>query len=384
MSTPPLASVDVLALGELDGGNLGNDGTFRVFLEGLRSEMPDVSVGVFGYGTERMAAQLAVSEATMNAPRRATGGVRGAVAKVTSRIQDFPRTARFVKRARVVVVPGTGLFEGDHGTSFVGWPLAFWRTAVACRFHRRPLIVVGVGASEVSERLSRALLKGGLRRADVITCRDERSATVIREWIGDSRPVAVTADLVFARGMVPAKADDGFVAVGVMAGGGGTAGTDERRHVDEMVALVEGLRARDRKVRLIIGDEVDRPALEEIASRLAPQGEVEIDTPSDLEGLIQLLSGASAVVATRFHNVIAALLSRRPTIAISYADKTRDLMEVVGMGDFVVDAARIDAGELLALFDRAMAADAGPDVETIEALQSAARRDVSRVAEVLR
>jgi len=382
MSQRPSAPVDVLALGELDGGNLGNDGTFRVFLDELRREAPATTVRVFGYGTHRLADALGVEETTMNAARSRTGGILGAVAKVTARLRDFPRTAGHVRRSRIVVIPGTGLFEGDHGTSFVGWPLAFWRTAMSCRLHRRPLLVLGVGASDVREGMSRRLLRSGLRAAQVVTCRDQHSVDVLRGWLGSAAPVLLTADMVFARDD-EAPAGGGFVAVGVMAGGGGTAGTDETRHADEIAAIVGGLLGRGRRVRLIIGDEVDRPVLERVAARFADDDRVAVETPGDLEGVVRLLAHADAVIATRFHNVIAALLSARPTVAISYADKTRDLMDRVGLGEYVMDAADVDGDGILGLFDRAIAAGAAPSAAVVGQLRAAARGDIARVVEAL-
>ena len=136
-------------------------------------------------------------------------------------------------------------------------------------------------------------------------------------------------------------------------------------------------------MRLIIGDEVDRPVLERVAARFADDDRVAVETPGDLEGVVRLLAHADAVIATRFHNVIAALLSARPTVAISYADKTRDLMDRVGLGEYVMDAADVDGDGILGLFDRAIAAGAAPSAAVVGQLRAAARGDIARVVEAL-
>lgn len=41
-----------------------------------------------------------------------------------------------------------------------------------------------------------------------------------------------------------------------------------------------------------------------------------------------------AIIATRFHNVIAALKLAKPTISIGYSDKHRDLMADAGLAEF--------------------------------------------------
>lgn len=382
MTRPSKRPVDALILGELDGGNMGNDGTFAVFLDGLRSWMPQVRIRVFGYGTDRLGQRFGVDELQMNGSRRFRTGVLGSLNKLAARLWDFPRTAGQVRRAHAVVIAGTGLLEGDHGTSFVGWPLAFWRTALAARVFRRPLVVLGVGASHVDDARSRALFRSGLRGAAVITCRDARSADVIEQWIG--RRPDVTADLVFAHDQVEPTDAGSFVAVGVMADGGGTKGTHEDDHVEAMIGAVRGLLDRGEQVHLVIGDEVDREVLSAVASVFDGDARVRAVTPPDLESLIDHLSGAKRVVATRFHNVIAGLLSARPVVAISYADKTRDVMSDVGLGDYVLDAAGISASAILDAYDRSVADHALPDQSAVSRLRAAARGDIARAAEALR
>lgn len=382
MTSSPLRPVDALVLGELDSGNLGNDGTFAVFLAGIRARSPETAVRVLGYGTHRLADVHGVEEAQMNAGRRFQGGAVGAVNKIVARAWDIPRTAGHVRHARAVVIAGTGLFEGDHRMSFVGWPFAFWRTAVAARLLRRPLIILRVGASPVTDRASRTLFRSGLRGAATITCRDARSADVIAGWIG--RRPEVTADLVFAHEPVVPSTDRPFVALGVMAAGGGTRGTHEGTHVDARIGATRGLLDRGEEVDLIFGDEMDRETLDAVAAAFAGDNRVRAVATPDLESLITHLAGARHVIATRFHNVIAGLLSGRPTVAVSYAEKTRDLMSRVGLGDYVLDAAGISASAILDAFDRSVATGARPDSETVETLRAAARGDVARAVDALR
>jgi polysaccharide pyruvyl transferase WcaK-like protein len=58
------------------------------------------------------------------------------------------------------------------------------------------------------------------------------------------------------------------------------------------------------------------------------------------------------VVATRFHNVLLALMLNRPVIALSYHEKIRSLMAGMGLADYCQDAALLDVPNLIEQFTR--------------------------------
>jgi polysaccharide pyruvyl transferase WcaK-like protein len=54
-----------------------------------------------------------------------------------------------------------------------------------------------------------------------------------------------------------------------------------------------------------------------------------------------------AIIATRFHNLIAALKLAKPTIAIGYSVKHRDLMADAGLAEFSHPVDAFDLGALV-------------------------------------
>jgi polysaccharide pyruvyl transferase WcaK-like protein len=60
------------------------------------------------------------------------------------------------------------------------------------------------------------------------------------------------------------------------------------------------------------------------------------------------LARAEAVVASRFHNLIAALRLSRPTVSVGYAEKSAELMRSVGLADFHQGIDDLDADKLMA------------------------------------
>jgi len=58
------------------------------------------------------------------------------------------------------------------------------------------------------------------------------------------------------------------------------------------------------------------------------------------------------VVATRFHNVLLALMLDKPVVALSYHEKIASLMSGVGLGEYCHDVDRLDVPRLVEQFTK--------------------------------
>ena len=72
------------------------------------------------------------------------------------------------------------------------------------------------------------------------------------------------------------------------------------------------------------------------------------------------------VVATRYHNVLCAVMAAKPTIALSYGDKHAALMATMGVPEFATPVRGLDVGRLCSLFI------------TLEAEQDRVRAELAR------
>jgi polysaccharide pyruvyl transferase WcaK-like protein len=107
-------------------------------------------------------------------------------------------------------------------------------------------------------------------------------------------------------------------------------------------------------VRILVGDIVyDQGVREDLRRTLEDRGvRYEhaniIDQPvSSVNELLAQLSSVDIVVSSRFHNLVLALMLRKPVFAISYHEKFRPLMQSVGLGEFCQDIEHIDVNELI-------------------------------------
>jgi colanic acid/amylovoran biosynthesis protein len=73
--------------------------------------------------------------------------------------------------------------------------------------------------------------------------------------------------------------------------------------------------------------------------------------------IMDLLQKTDAVVATRLHSAILALLSGVPVLTVAYQIKTREVMESLGLGDFSMDISGLVPEKMLAGLEEISARD---------------------------
>ena len=76
-----------------------------------------------------------------------------------------------------------------------------------------------------------------------------------------------------------------------------------------------------------------------------------VDNPvSTVDGLLSELAATDVVVATRFHNILMALLLNKPVISISFHHKCASLMGEMGLAEYCQDIDRLNSDKLIEQF----------------------------------
>ena len=124
-----------------------------------------------------------------------------------------------------------------------------------------------------------------------------------------------------------------------------------------MKRFVRWLADNGRPVRLFTSDSADEPVLQEIADDLRAyrpdlSASLVIAEPAaSPDELMQQIAAADAVVATRYHNVLFALLLGKPTLALAYAGKHERLMADAGLKGFCLQCRDLDAARMIEQFN---------------------------------
>ncbi|MGW4073346.1 polysaccharide pyruvyl transferase family protein [Streptomyces asiaticus] len=356
MRTAPRVGV----FGLLGSGNLGNDGSLEAVLGYLRAEHPDAVVDALCGGPEAVTARFGIPATRLHWYRgeyRTASRAGSIAAKGLGKLVDVFRTAAWVRRHDVVIVPGMGVLEATLPLRPWGFPYSLFLLCASGRLLRTRVALVSVGAAEIRNRPTRALVRWSARLAAYRSYRDTQSRDAMRAMGVDTTRDEVYPDLAFSLPAPQASAPTGTpgpVCLGVMDFHGGNddrARAEEiyRRYLDGTIRFVRTLVEEGRPVRLLTGDQCDLSVvaaiLDAVDSPLVTAAE-----PASLADLMNEMAAADTVVAVRYHNLICALKTGTPVLALCYAAKSDALMDRMGLGAYRHPAREVDADRLLEQF----------------------------------
>jgi polysaccharide pyruvyl transferase WcaK-like protein len=343
--------------GLLGTGNLGNDGSLATVLRHVRAAHPDAELHAFCSGPQEIVGRFAIPATRLSWYRdeyETAANLRSIIVKGFGKLVDAFRTAAWVRRQDVVIVPGMGVLESALPIRPWGFPYSLALACLSGKLFGTPVLMLSVGATVIENRLTRSVVVQAARAAGYRSFRDEPSRDAMRAMGVDTSHDEVYPDLVFGAPGPPARTGTGIVGIGVMAYSGGDrdrGSADEIRtaYVARVTAFVRHLAAQGRRIRLFTGDRSDEAVAAAIAAELASPL-VEIAEVTDLDELMRAMADVDSVVATRYHNVVCALKLAKPTVSIGYATKNDVLMASMGLGEFCQSAKAVDLGRLIEQF----------------------------------
>jgi polysaccharide pyruvyl transferase WcaK-like protein len=390
------AAPRIALFGNFGTGNTGNESSLAAMIGSLRRIRPDARLTCICYAPDVVAADhgIAASPLRWQGFRHPAWALLNRVLlRVPAEVVRIARMVGTLRRVDVMILPGTGTLD-DFGTDPFEWPFDLFKWCVAARLCGVRVGFVSVGAGPIQTPLSRWFMKAAARTARYRSYRDELSKAFMARIGLDTRGDRVFPDLVFSLDRpscadAPEASDDRpCVGVGIMSyrgwrQGGETASPVYRRYLAKMQRFVLWLRDRGYRVRLLGGDERDMAAHQDFLAmlRAADAGGVRLDRwlsaepTGTLDQLIGQIAASKVVVATRFHNVLCALMLAKPTISIGYARKNDALMQEMGVGGYCQHIDALDVDRLIAQFEALTAGST---------LREGLRRQTERQREALR
>lgn len=390
---PSLLGPRVGLFGRLGSGNLGNDGTLEAVLAYLRTEQPRAVLDAMCSGPETVRSRYGLPAGHLHwhhsSPRRAARRAPRATALAATCLRvgsgvvvDAWQTAAWVRRHEVVIVPGMGTLEATLRERPWQMPYSLFLLSASGRMFGTKVALVGVGATDLPQWLTRWLMTTAASLAHYRSFRDEYSRDAMRR-MGLNALDEVYPDLVFAiptpevgptpdvrptpegrqdhQNAASIPTPHRTVGVGVMAYFGTNldrdrAGTIHEDYVAKMAGFVRWLVDSGREVRLFIGDADDAPVARAVRDQVGRQrpdlaGSVRFDPCASLEELMHAMQAVDIVVASRYHNVLCALKCGRPTLSVGYGVKHDELMDQMGMAGHSQGIADLDLGRLIEQFE---------------------------------
>jgi polysaccharide pyruvyl transferase WcaK-like protein len=363
----PMEGRRVGLFGLLGSGNIGNDASMEAILRYLRARHPSAVVDAICSGPTTVTEEYGIDAVQMFCFDRLTMRLSGRLASVlrlSSRLLDAFRIPAWVRRHDVVIVPGAGVLEASLPLRPWNTPYGLFLLSVSGKLFGTKVAFVSVGAGLFQNQATRWLSDRAARLAFYRSYRDTGSREAMhRRGLDAGDPIF--PDLAFSLPL-PVDHRDGTgdwstIGVGIMAYQGSD---DERDRAPEIYAwyvgrikeLVRWLVGEGRKVRLFIGDTdgSDEATAREILSDVQSSRPdlddswVATEKVSTFSEIMEAMEPLGAIIATRFHNLIAAMMLAKPTIAIGYAPKHSALMADMGLTEFSHSIASLDVSAVTA------------------------------------
>jgi polysaccharide pyruvyl transferase WcaK-like protein len=333
--------------------NIGNDASMEAVQRYIQERHPSAVMDVMCSGPETITEQYGLDAVQMFWFDRHKAHLSGPLTRclrVPSRILDVFRIASWVRRHDAVIVPGMGVLEASLPLRPWNTPLGLFLLSASGKLFRTKVAFVCVGAGAIQRRATRWLSTWGARLAFYRSYRDTRSLEAMRGRGLDAKD-SVFPDLAFSLPLPShhrgGEGDWSTIGVGIMAYGG----SDDDRHraeeiyssyIEHMTTIILWLIDNGRRVRVFIGDTdgSDEAAAREILADVrAARPEMEdssvvAEPVANFNDVMDAMEPVGAVIATRYHNLIAALKLSKPTIALGYSMKHTALMSDMGLAEF--------------------------------------------------
>jgi polysaccharide pyruvyl transferase WcaK-like protein len=346
--------------------NIGNEGMLEAVVTWLRADHPDAVVDFMCTGPDRVKARYGAQAIHLNwyhSHELPTSRVSATLLRTLGKGIDAYRVASWVRKHDVVIVPGAGILEATLPVGPWWYPYSMFLLSASGRLFGTKVALVSVGASVLSQRLTKWLFTSAARLAFYRSYRDTGSYEAMRRAGVDVTRDRIYPDLAFALPVPAAGPSDPLtVGVGVMDYYGTN---DDRRHADEIHAsymekmkhFVRWLADSGHKIRLFGGDNRwDDSVVQEILADLrAHRPDLEpmcavAEPVTSLAELMREMAPVGTVVAIRYHNVLCALKLGKPTLSIGYAGKHDLLMAEMGLPEFCQFANTLDVDRLIEQF----------------------------------
>jgi polysaccharide pyruvyl transferase WcaK-like protein len=347
----------IVLYGHFGVGNLGNDTSLEAALYNIRRFQPTASITCVCRGPRVIAKRFSVATLPVDISEDRTPGQASIhqpniIVRLMSRGLDefnfWVRRTLWFRSVDQFIVVGTGaIYDGTAPPWNMPYDLFKW--CRAAKLGGAKVVFMSVGAGPIVHPASRVLMLNALRCAHYRSYRDHASFDYLQSVGYNASSDHLYPDVVFSlplkeadqAALVPSKVQS--VGLGVIGYYGSRHDTVQgepiyRAYVDKLKRFVDWLLRQGYTIRLLTGDlENDRQPADELIEFVRTQRQAEwqkciVGEPiATVDELSHQIAQADVVVASRFHNLIGALMLGRPVLSVGFHPKNDALMAEMGL-----------------------------------------------------
>lgn len=368
----------IAVYGNFGTRNLGNECTLAAYVANLRHRLPEARICVVCPDPAKVELDhglAAVPFAPMDALRGVEGADVGRAGPPGWRHVD--RAVRWIRRelahSRVIRqelskttelhVAGTGVLEDD--SCFFGWLFGLLKWCVIAKRSGCRVAFVSIGLGPVRERQAKWFVRRMLSLADYVSYRDQFSMDCARSVGVSVAAHHVFPDLALSLRTIPApvplpRGAVVTIGIGVVDRAKFIDDAGYATYIETLAALSDAVAARSGRIRILHGDaQYDLESVSRLGAAITrrhPGLPVELCAAdlTDFRHLLAQLADLDAIVASRFHNVVLALLAGTPVVGLAYHPKFASLLDDAGLADFSLELREATLSSLTRSVNRLM------------------------------
>lgn len=347
----------IVLYGHFGSGNIGNDSSLEAMIYNIHKYRPQSDITCICTGPEIVAEQYGIKTLPIDVSElrkveqsnsRLFDSFKHVFQRVIDEFRFWIQRPYWFKTVAQFIVVGTGVVDDMA----VRWPwnapYDLFKWCKAAKMGGAKVVFLSVGVGPIMNRVNRFLMLKALQIADYRSYRELTALDYLRSVNFDTTGDVIYPDLVFS---LPPGYTDGTrrisnppksVGVGVINYYGWR--HDPRigesvyqNYFTKVKQFILWLLENGYTVRLIFGDTTDQRPVDELVDQITPKTNAEkrenfiIDQIPNVNELFRQLAQVDILVASRFHNVLCALMLERPVISIGYHRKNLDLMAELGL-----------------------------------------------------
>jgi polysaccharide pyruvyl transferase WcaK-like protein len=291
-------------------------------------------------------------------------GMKGLV-NLISDFKYFPQFYKSLKGIDLLLITGSNQIVDNFGGPW-DFPYNLFKWSILSKLAGTKLYYISVGAGPINSRLSCFFLRWALRLADYISLRDNPSKQLI-EKIGFHGKSYVYPDLAhslnFNRSEFIAKNlhlnNSTLPVIGInplpMYNPEYWWISDQNKYnsyLKRLSVYCSQLISEGYPVFFFATQPRDNAVIDDVLNALKPElahrviGFQEKISGHTVDNLMEKISHADIIIATRFHATVLAFVAEKPVIALYYYRKARDLMMEMGQDQYSLDIDNFTSEEL--------------------------------------
>lgn len=346
----------IILYGHYGSGNIGNDSSLEAALYHIKKYQPDAAVICVCAGPHEVSRRFGIQVLSMSGKHADKPDSRGLLSRIRRfwlRLMDevffWLQSPKWFQPGDKFIVVGTGAVD-DMGVGRP-WhaPYALYKWCKTAKMGGARVIFLSVGVGPILNRVSKFLMLKALRLADYRSYRDVAAFDYLQSLGYDTSGDLLYPDLVFslpkASLPIPEKSPSipKVVGLGLINYDGWRPGASEtvyKEYFSKIKQLASWLFRNGFIIRVISGDIADRRPVQELVEFVKNEGESQwqenfiVQEISDVNELFNQIAQTDFVIASRFHNVLCALMLERPVISLGYHEKNDLLMKGMGLGHY--------------------------------------------------